>query len=192
MPDLKGVFAQVLADETAGPIANAILRTPAVESKALARARADADSQYNKLVSDAQWTISGVVDDAMDMKGMESSDAWPRALQPFLRDVGALLEMGPLVEGPELAWDAVFELAELCMYDWEDGDARVQEGEECCDKFHDEVDVYMLKICKAQKENGNMEWLSEDRAKEVVELQNKPQEPCRYRYKKTLKFLEEV
>lgn len=188
LDDLKAVFRNVLADADAGAIARRELLGHA--DKALAYARAQAEEECKSIIKEASICFNEAVEGAMGMKGMATSDDIPNAVFHCLPRARALLERGHLVHGPELAWKAVLGVCRFATYEWDGGEARFQEGEENCDKFHESVDVLLLDICRAQKNLGNKAWLGPDRMKNIRKLQRLPQEPCTYRYPKTRAFLE--
>lgn len=197
--DLKDVVTKVLADSVAGPILRKELL--ASTERSLLYARSEAKDLSQCIQSNAYKAINQVIDEAMDMEGMESSRAWPRALNEYLPQIRFLAERGPLVDGPELAWEALICVADLCITPKIGDEPKLEEGEEGCDKFHEDVDELMLYICKLQQVSGRKTWLHDiARKEEIWDLQESAEAPlefddgedCRYRYQITLKFLEHI
>jgi hypothetical protein len=162
----------------------------------LTYARNEARKEKSAIVKAACIAVYQLEEEAREMKGMGQCEDWARALYPFLGRIKTLHGRGSLVRGPELAWEALIEVAPLCMYQWDGGDVSAQGfGEEDCDGFHDEVDRLMLIICKDQNQNGKVAWLRNGRKEQIWNLQERPStlfddEPCTYRYQETLLFLD--
>ncbi|KAI3328683.1 hypothetical protein F4824DRAFT_482658 [Ustulina deusta] len=193
---LKKICAKVLEDETAG----AKLRQELLSCTRdiLAHSRHEADKERGAIIDAADRAIEEMVEHAiMKTKYMCNCDDWPSTLSPLFRRIKALHNRGSPARGPEMAWKALIKVAAYCIHDWDDGELRISGfGERDCDEFHDEVDDLMLLICKAQKQNGKVEWLRNGRKEEIQNLQDIAKDdkdkPCTYRYLDTLEFLEEV
>lgn len=108
------------------------------------------------------------------MRGMQSSEAWPDALQKLLPRIEALLNRDAWTGGAALAWKAALEVGELCNLPKDGSECRIQEVEEECDDFHDEMDDLMVEICKMQRSRGQSEWLKDGRVEEVIALAKSP------------------
>lgn len=195
--DLKEIVTRVLTDSVAGPI----LRKELVASteRTLEFARVEARDISMNIQNKAYHAIGMVIEEAIEMDGMESGSAWANALYVHVRKIKDLAEQGPLVDACELAWEALVHVADLCILPEQVGDVKLEDDEEVCDTFHDDVDNVMLHICKLQEANGRRSWLQDPaRKQEIWELREKPEPPldfkegksCTYRYRKTLKFLD--
>ncbi|KAJ8133371.1 hypothetical protein O1611_g251 [Lasiodiplodia mahajangana] len=194
LPTLKKICAEVLQDKTASARLSEELLSRTQDI--LATARAEAIKERNAIISTANSKIRGIIDTAyMENKHMCNCDEWPSALFPLLRRIKDLNNRGSVAGVPERAWEALIKVAALCIYDWDGSGLKLYgSGEEDCDYFHDEVDKVMLLICKAQKQNGKVEWLKGGRQEEIRNLQERAEGeggPCTYRYQDTLKFLEQ-
>lgn len=177
----------MLADADAGLIASRELL--AYTDNALAFSREQARKECMAIVREAANCYENAVDEAMEMRGMATSSDIPLAVQHCLPRARALLKRGHMTHGPELAWKAVLQVCQYATYEWDGGDARFQEGEDGCDWFHERVDDLLLAILRVQEEQDNTAWLGQERLEDVRKLQQIPQQPCTYRYPKTLEFL---
>jgi hypothetical protein len=168
--------------------------------KSLLYARSEAKDTNQCIQSNAYKAINQVIDEAIGMKGMGSSRARPRAFNECLPQIRLLAERGPLVDGSELAWEALICVADLCITPKIGDDPRLEEGEEECDEFHEDVDELMLYICKFQQASSRKTWLHDiARKEEIWDLQESAEatsefdgKDYRYRYQITLKFLEHI
>lgn len=154
--DLKAIVRKLLADSVAGPVLTKELL--ASSGTSLECAREEAEKLCDDMIQRSSDAIQDVLDEADEMDGMQSGDAWPNALSEFLPKIRDLADRGSLVDGPELAWDALLHVAEECRLPTS-GETRIETGEEDCDEFHKEVDELMLYICKLQEANGQTDWL---------------------------------
>lgn len=194
--DLKAIVKKLLAHSVAGPIVKEELLASSDDS--LVNALEQAERLKQNIMKESADAIEEVTEEAYRYKGMEDARAWSGALSVFLPRIRDLADQGPLVYGPDLAWDALLHVANECILPKQGGDVRLQSGEEDCDDFHKEVDELMLHICRLQEADGKTAWLQEfARKNEIWELQDQAEPPhefegpdCRYRYQTTLRFLE--
>jgi hypothetical protein len=195
--DLKAIVRKLLTDSVAGPALKEELLTSSNES--LIYALEQAERMKQDILKESADAIEEVTDEAYEQDGMQGGDAWSTALSVFLPRIRDLADRGPLVYGPELAWDAVLHVAEECRLPTS-GEPQLETGEEDCDEFHNDVDELRLYICKLQEANGQTDWLRDvERMSQIWILQETAAAPvdfeggdwCIYRYQKTLKFLDQ-
>lgn len=89
-------------------------------------------------------------------------------IEPFLGQVEGLLKL-PAPDAANLAWDALFYVAEYCCVDWCDGgDLRWYGDEADCEYFHDEVDRIMVEVIMVQKRDGRQDWVRNPKRREEI------------------------
>lgn len=193
----------LLNNKVAGPIIKTSLLAPTNIEALSAHLRVQAEKDYREIVDGASIAIGKVYNHALNMRGMQSSSAWPSALLRFLPLIRALLNQDESTGGAELAWKAGLKVGRLCNIPPDGSECRIQEGEEECDGFHVEMDDLLVEICKVQKSRGQIDWLKDGRAEEVVALAKSPsweiyvgkndgKHPGDYRYQKVVKFLKTI
>lgn len=194
--DLKAIVKTLLTHSVAGPIVKEELLASSEESIVYSIEQAERLKQC--IMKESADAIKKVTEEAYAYGGMEDGSAWSNALSVFLPRIRELADQGRLVYGPDLAWEALLRVAKKCILPKQGGEIRLRTGEEDCDDFHKEVDELMLHICHLQEDDGNTAWLQEfARKNEIWDLQSSAEPPlefqgpdCRYRYQKTLRFLE--
>lgn len=203
LPVLKKICVKVLEDETTGAKFREELLSCTRDN--LSEYKRDAIRERNAILQAGWVTSVGIVRRALLKDKFPLSYhpcsyvAWCVNLYPLFPRIKALHNRGLIVQGPELAWEALIGVTTLSI-DPRKGDTFGVtidgDGEEECDYFHEDVDWFMLFICKEQKKNGKVSWLQNGRRQEIWRLQEQaPDEGetyCEYRYQNTLKFLEEV
>ncbi len=189
--DLKDAVHTLLDDPQAGPATRRILL--GFEEEALEDSRSSARAEAEAIRYGAHQAREKAFMRALKMKGMESIQLWGELVGKYLPRTQALIRKGTVVDGPALAWYALKDAVESSIYDWDGGDARVQEDEDENDGFHDEADNLMLQIFRIQKEH-DPKWSQEnDPREEIKQWQQTAQTikgPCDYRYQRTLKYLD--
>lgn len=186
---LERIFRTALEDEVMRPRLEQLLVS--VSGEILDAGCRQSDKECAAILDEAEAAIEAVETKAYRLRGMESSSAWGDALANYLPRITALIDKGLMVNGPQEAWMGLMGVARLSMRDWESGDPRVQEGEDANDDFHDEVDEGLHAVCRMMKEHERLDWLQDGRIEELWVLQERPSEPCHYRYQRTLRFLEQ-
>lgn len=194
--DLKAIVKNLLSHSVAGPVVIEELLASSEDSIVYALEQAERLKQ--NIMKESADAIEKITEEAYEYGGMEDACAWSNALSIFLPRIRRLADQGRLVYGPDLAWEALLHVANECILPKQGGDIKLQTGEKDCDDFHKQVDELMLHICKLQEADGNAVWLQESaRKNEIWELQDSAEPPlgfegshCRYRYQKTLRFLE--
>lgn len=194
--DLKAIVKNLLTHSVTGPIVKEELLASSEKSIVHGLEKAEMMKQY--IIKESADAIQRVTEEAYAYGGMEDGSAWSNALSVFLPRIRELADQGRLVYGPDLAWEALLHVADECILPKQGGEIRLQTGEEDCDDFHKEVDELMLYICHLQEADGNTAWLQDfTRKNEIWDLQSSAEPPlgfegpdCRYRYQKTLRFLE--
>jgi hypothetical protein len=95
------------------------------------------------------------------------------------------------LNGPVAAWEVIIAIADSILYDLEGG-IDVQEGEDTCDWFHNDVDDIMLEICQVMHKS-NPVWVQDrERHREIRRLQKKATGGAAYRYQRTLASIVDV
>lgn len=189
MAILKRIFCTALEDDVMRPRLEQLLDS--VSGEIMDTACRQVEQECAAILNDAEAAIEAVETEAFDLKGMQSSSAWGHALTQYLPRITSLLNKGPVVNGPQEAWLGLMGIARLSMHDWESGEPRVQEGEDANDGFHEMVDDALLAVCEMMEQHERVDWLQDGRIEELWTLQERPSEPCFYRYQQTLGFLEQ-
>ncbi|KAJ9603523.1 hypothetical protein H2200_011709 [Cladophialophora chaetospira] len=195
--DLRDFSRKLLAHPAAGPIARQEL--VAYKGRALVNARATVKKECDVIIDASYAAGEKALSQALWNKGNESLDLWPKSLEHLLPRIQALIDRGTLLGGPGLAWQALVEIVDASIYEWDGGEAEVVSDEEDCDWFHEKVDDLMLQIFQVQYQNIP-EWFEDpdgvvDPRMVIREWQQRATRvsgPCTYRYQRTLQFLETV
>lgn len=136
---------------------------------ALAYSTAEAKKFNERIKRQISEASSAHYDDGFENRKREVhvSD-YVSIMEPFLGQVEGLLRL-PAPDAAELAWNALFHVAEYCCVDWCDGgDLRWYGDEADCEYFHDEVDRIMVEVVLVQKRNGRDDWIRDPKRREEV------------------------